>query len=247
MSALQSAIRNSQSAVGMKRCYLVRHAQTSWNEENRIQGHSDLPLSSLGERQARLLGTRFASQHVHGIFTSALRRSVQTAQLIAEGLPAASPSPSPAAAEAGNGRGLSLIVVPELGEMHLGDWEGLTPDEVDARFSNAYQQWRRSPSSVVIPGAEPLDAFRTRVRSALDRVMGAVGEGEYVVVSHGGVIAAVLADLLAADYDAVIRRMRLDNGGITAVEYGAHTPHALWINATQHLAPLAQPQGAGWF
>ena len=216
----------------MTRCYLVRHAQTAWNGENRIQGHSDIPLSPLGEQQARHLGRWFASRHVRGIFTSALQRSRQTAQAIA----------------AGNGHGVSPVVEPHLAEIHLGTWEGLTPVEVDARFANAYQQWRVRPSSVVIPGGEPLAAFRERVRQALARILEGAGEGEYVVVSHGGVIAALLADLQSADYDLLMRRLRLDNAGVTAVEFGSGLPHVLWVNATSHLDALAPADGsAGWW
>ena len=205
------------------RCYLVRHAQTAWNDENRIQGHSDTPLSSLGRRQAERLGARFASRHVSGIFTSALQRSRQTAEAIA----------------AGNGHGASPVVEPGLAEMHLGAWEGLTPSDVDARFQNAYQQWQRQPSSIVIPGGEPLEAFRARVRTTLAKILAGVGDGEYVVVSHGGVIAAWLADTLGADYDLVIRQLRLDNAGVTALEFGDGPPHVLWINSTTHLDALS--------
>lgn len=207
----------------MKRCYLVRHAQTSWNEANRLQGHSDLPLSAAGTIQARRVGAWFASRHLQGIFTSGLLRSQQTAQAIA----------------AGNGHGVSPVIEPDLAEMHLGSWEGLTPAEIDTRFANAYQQWAHAPSSVVIPGAEPLEGFRRRVRQTLDRIVARVEPGEYAVVTHGGVIAAVLADVLGADYDALLRRLRLDNAGVTAVEFGpsAHPalPHVLWINSTTHL------------
>jgi broad specificity phosphatase PhoE len=203
----------------MKRCYLVRHAQTAWNFENRLQGHSDLPLSAIGERQAERLSACFASRHLQGLFTSSLRRSLQTAQWIASG----------------NGHNITPVVEPELVEMHLGSWEGLTPEEIDARFSGAYGQWRVQPSSIAIPGAEPHEAFRQRVRRAWNRISVGLPEGESVVVSHGGVIAAVVADLLGADYDAVIRRLRLDNGGITAVELGTALPHVLWVNATSHL------------
>ena len=69
----------------MRRCYLVRHAQTVWNGENRLQGHSDLPLSGLGERQARQLGVCFSSRHVTGMFSSPLQRSRQTTQGILDG------------------------------------------------------------------------------------------------------------------------------------------------------------------
>ena len=215
----------------MKRCYLVRHAQTLWNGENCIQGHSDLPLSPFGEQQAKRLAERFASCHLSGIFTSGLQRSLQTAHTIASG----------------NGHGVSPQVEHELAEMHLGSWEGLTPAEVDRQFQNAYQQWRDRPSSVVIPGAEPLEVFRQRARRALASIMDGVTDGEYIVVSHGGVIAALLADLLGADYDQVIRRLRLDNAGVTAVEFGVGIPHVLWVNSTIHLDSLSQPPSAGWF
>lgn len=213
----------------MKRCYLVRHAQTAWNVENRIQGHSDLPLSALGEEQAKRLGARFAAHHLQGIFTSHLQRSARTASHIA----------------AGNGHGVSPVMERELAEMHLGAWEGLTPEEVDARFAQAYQQWRQQPSSVVIPDAEPLHDFRARVRRTLTKILSGIGDGEYVIVSHGGVIAAMLADLLGADYDALLRRLRLDNAGVTALEFGTATPHVLWINSTTHLDAL--PPGGNWF
>ena len=215
----------------MKRCYLVRHGQTAWNGENRIQGHSDLPLNPLGEAQAERLGAFFASRHLKGIFTSALQRSQQTAQAIA----------------AGNGHGVQPITERGLAEIHLGVWEGLTPEEVDAQYRGAYQQWKVRPSTVSIPDAEPLEVFRGRVRRTLEQLIERFDDGEYVIVSHGGVIAAVLADTLGADFDFLLRRLRLDNAGITALELGGRAPHVLWINATAHLETLLQPPlGAGW-
>ena len=114
-------------------------------------------------------------------------------------------------------------------------WEGLTPEEVDARFQGAYQQWCRRPSTVVIPGAEPLSAFRERVRRDMDELIAEWDDGEYVVVSHGGAISAILADLLGADYDSLLRGLQLDNGGVTAVEFSGGSRRILWINATDHL------------
>ena len=214
----------------MRRLYLVRHAQTAWNRENRIQGGSDLPLNPLGERQAERLAGLFASCHLRGIFTSHLQRSRQTAAAIASG----------------NGHGVSPLIETDLAEMHLGSWEGLTPAEVDAQYTGAYQQWRTQPSSVRIPGAEPLEAFRARARRALDKVVEGAKDGDAVVVSHGGVIATLLADLLRADYDALLRRLRLDNAGVTALECGTPTPYVLWINSTKHLDTL-DAEGESWF
>ena len=214
----------------MIRCYFVRHGQTAWNEENRIQGRSDQPLNDVGRIQAQRVGARFTSHHVTGIFTSHLSRSRATAEAIARG----------------NGHGATPVVEADLAEMDLGAWEGLTPSEVDARFDNAYQQWRRSPSSVRIPDAESAETFRARVRRIVGKLTGSMGKGEYVVVSHGGVIAAVLADVLGADYDHLLRRLRLDNAGITALDLDAPTPHVLWVNSTTHLEPASLVPGT-WF
>lgn len=215
----------------MKRFYLVRHGHTAWNGENRLQGHSDLPLSDLGARQAECLGSFFASSHLRGIFTSSLQRSRQTAHAIASG----------------NGHGVAPVIEQDLVEMHLGAWEGLTPEEIDAQFAGAYAQWRSRPSSIAIPQAEPVEAFRQRVRRAFAKIISGKDEGEYVVVSHGGVIAAILADTFGAEYDAVLRKMRLDNAGITALEFGVGLPHVLWINRTTHLDRLVHPPVEGWF
>jgi len=200
------------------RCYLVRHAQTIWNHENRIQGHSNPPLSELGVEQARRVGEYFASHRVGVLYTSHLARSVQTAQAIA------------------SQTGLTPLVEPALAEINLGSWEGLTPEEVDARFAGAYQQWRVTPSKVTIPGAESLEQFRARIRNAITQILSTYhDDGELVIVSHGGVIAALLSDWLGADYDHLLRRLVLDNAGISALDRQTNPPQVLWVNATDHL------------
>ena len=72
-----------------------------------------------------------------------------------------------------------------------------------------------------------------------------VGDGEYAVVSHGGVIASVVSDVLGADYDQLLRRLRLDNAGVTAIEL-APIPHILWVNSTAHLDPVPLASST-WF
>ncbi len=215
----------------MTRYYLVRHAQTLWNSENRLQGHSDMPLSALGETQAREVAQWFAARHVQGVWTSPLQRSRQTAHAIVTRLPH-----RVRGGQAGNGHTPSFVVERDLAEMHLGAWEGLTPEEIDAQFDGAYRQWKQRPSGVTIPHAESVEGFRARVRGVWQRLVGNPPEGEYVVVSHGGVIAALLADFLDAEYDVVLRGVRVDNASVTAIELNGSAPHVLWVNATEHLA-----------
>jgi len=219
------------------RCYLVRHGQTRWNDENRLQGHSDLSLSPLGVEQADQVGRYFAALHtgngsVEAVYASPLKRSFETAHAIKRHT------------------GLEPTLEPTLMEMHLGAWEGLTPEEIDTQFAGAYHQWREISSQVQIPGAESLEQFRGRVRSAFTQIVTTCREkGAVVIVTHGGVIASLLADCLArpgllpsrrageADYDHVLRRVTLDNAGISALDCRKHPPHILWVNAVAHLLP----------
>jgi len=207
------------------RCFLVRHAQTVWNGENRLQGHSDLALSAAGHAQAVRVGEYVRLLHetdtpIRALYVSHLMRSVQTARAIAGVI------------------GLTPTVEPAFAEISLGVWEGLTPEEIDARFAGAYERWRTTPSQVVIPGAESLEQFRARVREAFARILAAHRhDGAVVVVTHGGVIASLLADCLDVDYDRLLRRLTLDNAGVSAVDGRTQPPHVLWINGTNHLSP----------
>ncbi len=211
------------------RCYLVRHGQTVWNGENRLQGHSDIELNAVGLEQARRVGAFFAARRASGerltaLYASPLKRSTQTAQAIVEST------------------GLTLRQDPALAESHLGSWEGLTPEEIDAKFDGAYQQWHRQPSQVTIPGAEPLEAFTQRVRDAFERIRTTQNgrEGSVVIVTHGGVIASLLADWLNSDYDDILRRVVLSNASVSAIEWPLRSlseagPYVLWLNDTRHL------------
>lgn len=199
------------------RCYLVRHAQTVWNGQNRFQGSTDSALSPLGREQAQNLATYFADRPISAIYHSGLQRTTQTAETIAQRLH------------------ITAAAEPKLAEIHLGKWEGLTPEEINLRFNNAYQIWRVQPSTLPVPEGEPLDAFRARVREGFAKIIMTHRSGELMLVSHGGVITSLLADWLGGNYDQMMHRLVLSNGGVSAIDYDATSRHILWVNATAHL------------
>ena len=87
-----------------------------------------------------------------------------------------------------------------------------------------------------------MEDFRRRVRRARDQLLKSLTTEHTIIVTHGGVISSLLADALRADYDHLLQYLRLDNTGVTAVEFGAHDrPHVLWINQTTHLDGLTPP------
>ncbi len=174
---------------------LVRHAESTWNGSGHIQGTSDPPLSRRGRAQARALASALAAWKPVRIETSSLARARQTAEIVSKRLRR------------------KLIVRPDLHEIHLGSWEGLTPLEVDRGFRRGYRRWLAGPSRVRIPGAEPLQAFRRRAMRCWKRY-GAFAKrsrGALAVVTHGGLMVAILAELLDASFDRLLVSLPLSN------------------------------------
>jgi broad specificity phosphatase PhoE len=152
----------------MTRILLVRHGETDWNVSRRVQGHSDTPLNATGRAQARALGAELADEPIDAAYSSDLMRAHETARLVAEP------------------RGLDVIALSDLRERHFGTWEGLTDDEIFARFPEA----REGPWG----DGETKEAMLARVRVALQNIADAHPGGCVLVVSHGGPLRAVLAE-----------------------------------------------------
>ncbi len=205
----------------MTHLVIVRHAESAYNCENRIQGHRDSGLSAKGRRQARLLGLRIFKKHrIERIYSSDLGRAFATTAAIAAHHPA-----------------IKVIRDPALREINLGDWEGMTPDEVDHAHRQGYQRWLRKPSACVIPNGEPIRAFRKRVTERVRRIARLNRGRTVLLVTHGGVITALLADWLKADFDCVLLNLRVDNTGVTLADETDTRVRLHAINDISHLGP----------
>ena len=101
---------------------LARHGETDWNRARRWQGHADRPLTDRGRAQAAALGDRLANIALDAVYSSDLRRARETAEAVA--LP----------------HGLDVIELPELREVDVGSWEGLTRAEAEAKFPDGFRR-----------------------------------------------------------------------------------------------------------
>ncbi|HUR18738.1 MAG TPA: histidine phosphatase family protein [Acidimicrobiales bacterium] len=158
----------------MARLLLLRHGQSTWNAEHRWQGMADPPLSSLGVRQAEQAGRWLAGAApvFSVVAASDLRRSLRTAQIIADAL------------------GLGDVEMdPALRERDVGEWSGLTTEEIASRWPGDLEAWRGGRLSRP-PGGEDDEALVRRVVPALDRLCSRPG-GAVLVVTHGGAIRAL--------------------------------------------------------
>lgn len=149
---------------------VLRHGESTWNAALRWQGWADPPLSDQGERQAEAAVARLADAGLTSVASSNLARACQTAEILAAGL-----------------RLRPVTVDPDLRERSVGEWEGLTVDEIEAGWPGqmtAYRE-RRIPSP---PGGEDAPTLMARTSAALGRLARAHPGERVLVVSHGGVI-----------------------------------------------------------
>lgn len=212
----------------MTKLIIVRHAESAYNIQNRIQGHHDSALTKKGVDQARRLAKRLRHFHIDKIYSSDLGRAFSTTQAIGATMPR-----------------VKVVRDPKLREILLGDWEGMTPEDVDKLYSKGFQKWLKKPSACVIPNAERVGHFRRRVTERIKQIARQNQGKTVLVVTHGGVITALLADWLLADFDRLIMGLRIDNTSLTFVEMTSsyfekkpkHGGVKLWvINDTDHLA-----------
>lgn len=155
------------------RIIVIRHGETSWNVDARIQGHLDIPLNDLGLWQAKQAARALTQESIAAIYSSDLQRAFATAQAIAQA------------------SGLSVHSEPGLRERSFGEYEGQTFKEIEILDPEAAQRWRVREPGFAMPGGESLLDVRARISATVHQVAARhVGE-QIVLVAHGGVLDAL--------------------------------------------------------
>lgn len=203
----------------MLELWLIRHGQSTWNAERRIQGISDPPLSELGRSQARELSQRLAGVAFDRVYASDLGRALDTARLA---LP---------------GRADTVAVDRRLREIHLGHFEGrLRADLSDAEVAE-FEIWYRGPFDRKVTGGESSDELRARVGGWLDELPDA---GRVAAFSHGGAIGAMLQYYLGRPgLGAFVWGVRIRNTAITRLLIDGESVVLDVVNDVAHLEGLA--------
>ena len=179
----------------MRKIYLIRHARPNISAgKGRCIGITDVPLGTQGQLQALVLGEYMKEIPLHAVFCSDLSRAIQTASAI---------SPDP-------------IVIPDLREMHAGDWDGLFFDEIQLRWPEIYEKRGVDPN-IPIPGAETPEHGQNRFRTALETILQQT-EGDIAIVAHCTVMQSFLSFVLGSDVNQC-RQYKLDYTGITTLVY----------------------------
>jgi broad specificity phosphatase PhoE len=158
----------------MTTLWLVRHGQTDWNVEGRWQGHADPPLNPLGVKQTRILAEGLTHIRFDAIFSSDLDRAYETACAV------------------GDRQGIKVQIEARLREINLGEWEGLTSDEIRKRYPAEWQDRQLNPLKARAPGGESLLELAERVIPAITDIVRMHPNELVLVVSHGLALAVVV-------------------------------------------------------
>ncbi len=164
----------------LRRLVLLRHGQTDYNVAGRMQGHLDSHLTPAGLAQAEEIAPAVAALPPDRILSSDLRRAVDTAAAV------------------GAASGMPVKVDPRLRETHLGEWQGLTVEDVERTWPGSIAAWRSDPAYAPPGGESRIEVVR-RSRPVVDELDDEYADnprGIVVVVAHGGMIAGLVCGLL---------------------------------------------------
>lgn len=191
------------SQVSYLRITLIRHGQTDWNLEERIQGQIDICLNHNGKYQSQCLYNYLKDEVFDRLLTSPLKRARETAEIIL------------------GDRLLNLELVPSLQEISHGDWEGRLESELSQLYAYQFHLWKTDPLSCCKPNGETLHQFRERVVSAWEKLIQECFEDCYrniLVVAHKFTIQVILCHICGLDIN-LLDSFPQENCAINIINY----------------------------
>ena len=200
----------------MTRLLLVRHGETPWNDAARYQGQTDIPLSARGWMEAEWLAERLARESIEAIYTSDLARARDTAHVVARRI------------------GTALTLEPRLREANLGEWQGLTYEQVRQRYFNDTDPLPAYMVDSPPPGGECLRQLQARLMSAIESIAARHANANVLVVTHGGCLKVLFCAWLGIELSAYWQ-LRFDSASISEVSLYPLGAIVARLNDTAHL------------
>ncbi|HEX4985234.1 MAG TPA: histidine phosphatase family protein [Burkholderiales bacterium] len=204
---------------------MIRHGETDWNVQARIQGHLDVPLNTLGQSQARALGARLRSMQLDAVYSSDLSRALQTAW------------PGFDDAET------RIVREPRLRERHLGVLQGLTGEEAPVSQPDAWRAFKSREAAMPLEGGESLGDFSARILGFLREAVQRHAGRRILCVTHGGALDVAYRHATGMPlqaprdfpiYNASVNILVHDGGRLRVEHWGdvSHLPAELTLDDT---------------
>lgn len=184
----------------LTRLCIVRHGETDWNAEKRIQGHLDIPLNAAGLSQSQATADGLSELTFRAVYSSDLRRSWQTAEIVASRL------------------GIPLHAQPGLRERHSGVLEGMTIEELAQTHPAAHARYLDRDPDYTFGTGESMRVFSARVVGSVESLIASHLGGSLLLVTHGGVLDVIFRRATGRSLDAP-RDYPMPNAGINWFEH----------------------------
>ncbi len=198
------------------RLILIRHGETDWNSEYRVQGHCNLPLNSNGLLQAEAIAEALKDEPVEVIYSSPLSRALQTAETI------------------NRFHDKEIILDDRLKEMDLGEVDGLYYPSLKTTVPEFFHAWSTAPASVRWPGGESMPELQERIWHAVSGIIAYGYVDSVVLTSHFFSLLALLCSVLSLDLSN-FRRLNIGVASISVIEFKEGNARLVSLNDICHL------------
>lgn len=205
----------------MTRIYLVRHGETAWNAEGRWQGTLDIPLGEVGHQQAQALAKHLKDRPIAAIYSSDLSRARDTAEPLSRA------------------KGLEIQTDARLRELDFGVFQGLTHDEIRAKYPEEERELFVNYLDFVLPEGESRRAVQARVYEMWQEVVRRHPNSEVVVMSHGGPVRLLLLKLFDDQVERMLK-VPLPNVSVTTITAEGDKLELEGLGETTHLKQVIE-------
>lgn len=207
------------------RFIIVRHGQTEWNQQRKIQGMTDIPLNDVGRIQARCVSDYLKKHYsIDAVYASPLTRALETAQICAKPF------------------GVPVQLTDELREIRLGDWEGLTFDEIHRIHPKELEMWEKEPHHCIIPGdSETIRDIDMRLRGFVDRLkeLHEPKNETVLCVTHHTPARLILANSIGLGVEG-IRHLRINNASLNVFDWTPEQTLLYTLNERCYMDALSE-------
>lgn len=205
----------------MTRIYLVRHGETAWNAEGRWQGTLDIPLGEVGHQQAQALAKHLKDRPIAAMYSSDLSRARDTAEPLSRA------------------KGLEIQTDARLRELDFGVFQGLTHDEIRAKYPEEERELFVDYLDFVLPEGESRRAVQARVYEMWQEVVRRHPNSEVVVMSHGGPVRLLLLKLFDDQVERMLK-VPLPNVSVTTITAEGDKLELEGLGETTHLKQVIE-------
>ncbi len=196
---------------------IIRHGETTWNHQHKIQGRADIPLSALGKKQAKLLGERFSKTKIDAIYSSKLQRSINTAKAVAN-----------------YHSSTKTIADKSLNEMDWGKWEGLNFQEIEKKFPKEFAARQKDKYNVAPPKGESPAMLKKRITPFLKKLLSKHKGQTVLIVGHAGMNRVIVGTILGWPNERTAATT-FKNTSVTILHVKSGKSRLHLFNCTKHL------------